>query len=190
MGSASSSPLQPATTAASPSPTDEASQFDLPLHHILMEAVVLLRSELRDCLARVRGVLVRAEDALGKLQTEPLVPELVVGSFECVDVCASYEQESSMVVDDEVAVKLMMKADIEPIVDKAPEESSVVGEDYNFGCYSPRNRSCLPLLHALPVVSECEGIASIMALALHIMPELQELCGEPSPSSPLSTMHL
>jgi hypothetical protein len=48
---------------------------------------VLLRSELHDCLARVQGVLVRAEDALGKLQTVPLLPKLVVRSFGRVDVC-------------------------------------------------------------------------------------------------------
>jgi hypothetical protein len=150
---------------------------------------VLLRSELRDCLARVQGVLVRAEDALGKL-TVPLLPELVVGSFERVDVCTSYEQESSVVVDDEMALELMTKADVEAIVDKVPEESSEVGEDYIFGCYSPRARSCSPLQPAVPAVSECEGIAAIMAPVLHIMPELQELCGEPSPSSSLPTMHL
>jgi hypothetical protein len=35
-------------------------------------------------------------------------------------VCASYEQESSVVVDDEMALELMTKADVESIVDKAP----------------------------------------------------------------------
>jgi hypothetical protein len=155
-----------------------------------MEEVLLLRSELRDCLARVRDVLVRAEEALGNLQMVPLLPELVVGSFEHVDVCASCEQESSVVVNDEVAMELMMKVDVEAIVDKVLEESSEVGEDYIFGCYSPRARSCSPLQSAMSGVSECEGIAVIMAPVLHIMPELQDLCGEPSPSPPLSTVHL
>jgi hypothetical protein len=113
----------------------------------------------------------------------------VVGSFEHVDVCASYEQESSVVVDDEVAMELMTKVDIESIIDKAPEDSSEVGEDYIFGCYSPHARSCLPLQPAMPVVSECESIAIIMALVLHIM--LRTCVGsEPLPSPPLSMMHL
>jgi hypothetical protein len=51
-----------------------------------MEEVVLLRSELSDCLARVWSVLVRAEDTIGKLQVVSLLPELQVSSFEGADV--------------------------------------------------------------------------------------------------------
>jgi hypothetical protein len=49
-----------------------------------------------------------------------------VGSFECVDVCASYEQQSSVVVDDNAVAGMISKA-------QAEEDESVVGEDCIFG---------------------------------------------------------
>jgi hypothetical protein len=63
----------------------------MPLQHVLVEEAMLLRSELRDCLACVQRVLVRAEEALGKLQVVSLVPELHVGPLENVKMCASWD---------------------------------------------------------------------------------------------------
>jgi hypothetical protein len=152
------------------------------LEPFLVKEVVLLRSELRDCLARVQSILVRAEDALGKLQVVPLLPELQVGSFKRVDVCASSEHEFSVVVDDEVVAEMMSKAE-------APEESFVGGEDCIFGCYSPRDKPCPLPQPAMLVAYVSEDIDVIVAPVMHIMPELQELCGEASPSH-LSTVEL
>jgi hypothetical protein len=50
---------------------------------------MLIRSELRDCLARVQNVLLRVERALGKLQLLPLLPRLEIDSFEHMDMWAS-----------------------------------------------------------------------------------------------------
>jgi hypothetical protein len=154
------------------------------LQHALVEEAVMLRSKLRDCLAHVHSVLVRAEGALDKLQLVPLLPELQVDTLECVDVCASCESTerelSVVVVDNKVA-------DIEATVDKAAEESFVVGEDCIFGCFFPRARFCLSSQHVVSVTSVCEDIDGIMAPVMRIMAELQKLCGEPSPS--LSMVH-
>jgi hypothetical protein len=152
------------------------------LESVLVKEVVLLRSELRDCLAHVQSILVRAEDALGKLQVVPSLPELQVGSFKRVDVCAASEHEYSVVADDEVVDEMMSKTE-------APEESFVGGEDYIFGCYSPRDRPCPLSQPAMSVASVSEDIDVIMAPVMHIMPELQELCGEASPSH-VSTVEL
>jgi hypothetical protein len=80
----------------------------------------------------------------------------------------------------------MSKADIEA-VDKAPEESLVVGEVCTFGCFSPRARyqSSQP---AMPVASEHEEIDVILAPVMHIMPELQELLVEPSPPPTIGSL--
>jgi hypothetical protein len=40
------------------------------------------------------------------------------------------------------------------------------------------------------VVSQCEDIIVIMVLVMQIMPELQDLGGEPSPSPPLFMVHV
>jgi hypothetical protein len=74
------------------------------------------------------------------------------------------------------------KAAVEAIAEEAPQKSSVVGEDCIFGCFSPRARSYLSPQPALPGVSKCEDITVTMAPVMQIMPDLQELCGEPSPS--------
>jgi 3-deoxy-D-manno-octulosonate 8-phosphate phosphatase KdsC-like HAD superfamily phosphatase len=54
-----------------------------------------------------------------------------------VDVFASREDESSAVGDDDVVVEMMSKVGIQAIVDEAAKESSVVGEECTFGCFSP-----------------------------------------------------
>jgi hypothetical protein len=153
------------------------------VQQILMEDVRLLRSELRDCLARVRSVLVRAENALDKLQVMPLLPELHVGSMVHVDVCVACEEESSVVVDDDVVTEMMSKTSIEASVVEAPKESFDDGDDCIFGCFSPRATSSSPLQLAMPVASQPEDIVVTMAPVMRIMPELQNLCGEPSPLS-------
>jgi hypothetical protein len=168
----------PVNDPTPPTPTnDDVIPTDMPLQHVLVEEAMLLRSELRDCLARVQRVLVRAEDALGKLQVVSLVPELHVGPLENVKMCASWdsiEHESYVVgVDDAVA---------RVAIDNSLEESSVVEEECIFGCFSPRVGPCL-LSPVGSVASECEDIAVIMAPVMQIMPELQELCKEPSPPS-------
>jgi hypothetical protein len=114
-----------------------------------------------------------------------MLPELQVSSFEGADVCAACEQESCTVIDDDVVAEVTSKAVVEVIAEEAPQESSVAREDCIFGCFSPRARSCSSPQPALPDVSECEDITVIMPPVMQIMPDLQELCGEPSPS-PLS----
>jgi hypothetical protein len=135
---------------------------------------MLPRSELRDCLVRVRSVLVKAENVIDKLQ---VLPELQVGSLVHVDMCAAYEHESSVVVNDDVVTEIMLKSSIEAFVVEAPKDSYDDGDDCIFGCFSPR----------ATVVSPSEDIVVIMAPVMQIiMPELQNLCGEASPSPSLS----
>jgi hypothetical protein len=152
-----------------------------------VKEAVLLRLELRDCLARVQSVLVRAEGTLGKLQSVPLLPEFQVASWDVHAPCESTERESTE-QDDDVFAELMSmsKAGIKA-VDKAPDESLVVGEVCTFGCFSPRARyqSSQP---AMPVASEHEEIDGILAPVMHIMPELQELLVEHSPPSMIGSL--
>ena len=64
-------------------PANDATPTDVPQQLVLMEQVVLLRTELQDCLARVGSVLANAEAALAKLQVVPimsLLPEIHVNS--------------------------------------------------------------------------------------------------------------
>jgi hypothetical protein len=70
-----------------------------------------------------------------------------------MDVCSSYEQELSVVVDDEAVPEMTSKADIEDFVEKALEDSCVVVDDCILGCYSPHSRPCPPLLPSMSVVS-------------------------------------
>ena len=56
-----------------------------------------------------------------------------------------------------------------------------------YGCTSPRGRPSTSPLPAGSSASEGEAIVRIVAPVLHIMPELQELCGEPA--SPMSMVH-
>jgi hypothetical protein len=57
-----------------------------------------------------------------------------------------------------------------------------------FGCFSPRVGPCTGPHCDVPVAYESEDAGEIMAPVTEIMPELQELCGKPSPS--LSMLHL
>jgi hypothetical protein len=60
------------------------------MHNVRMEDAELIPVELRDCLSRVRSVLVRGEGALRKLQVVPVVPlvhELQVGSIYETEGC-------------------------------------------------------------------------------------------------------
>jgi hypothetical protein len=111
-----------------------------------MEEVMFLRSELCDCIGLIHSDLVKVEDAMGKLQVVPLLPKLQVGSFEHMGVCSSFEQELSVVVDDEAIPEIMSKADVEDFVDKALEDSCVRGwRSLHFWLL-------LPSFQALPIV--------------------------------------
>jgi hypothetical protein len=67
------------------------------------------------------------------------------------------------------------------------QESFVVGEECIFGSFSPRARSCPPPHRDVPIACESEHADEIRAPVMEIMPELQELCEEPSP---MSMLHL
>ncbi|VAH47703.1 unnamed protein product [Triticum turgidum subsp. durum] len=78
---------KPCDDAAKPNPAPasevDATPVDVQLQPVLAEETELLRTELRDCLARVESVLGRAEAALAKLEVVPavsLLPELQIGS--------------------------------------------------------------------------------------------------------------
>jgi hypothetical protein len=64
----------------------------------------------------------------------------------------------------------------------------VVGVECIFGRFPPSGRLCVSLQPDVPVPCKCEYIEGIMAPLIQIMPQLQELCGEPSP--PMSIVHL
>jgi hypothetical protein len=61
------------------------------------------------------------------------------------------------------------------------------GEECIFGSLSPRARSCPSPHHDVPIACESEDVDEIRAPVMEIMPELQELCEEPSP---MSILHL
>jgi hypothetical protein len=94
------------------------------------------------------------------------LPEFQVASWDVHAPCESTKQ------DDDVVAELMWmsKADTEA-VDKAPEESLIVGEVCTFGCFSPRARY-LSSQPAMPVAFEHEDIDGILTSVMHIMPEL------------------
>ncbi|KAF7104256.1 hypothetical protein CFC21_105164 [Triticum aestivum] len=123
----------------------------------LVEETEMLRTELRDCLARVGSVLGRAEAALAKLEVVPDVsslPELQIGS----------------VPDGSLLSKIQI--------------GFVDGEAGMYGDLSPRATACRLPLPVVSIASRSEFVIEVMAPVLQIMPELQKLCGEPT--SPIS----
>jgi hypothetical protein len=68
-----------------------------------------------------------------------------VSSLERVELssCESIEHELDAVVEDDVVSMMGSKPCNEAIVGKTLEESSVVGEEFHFGCFSPRVGSCM-----------------------------------------------
>lgn len=159
------------------------------LDSALQSQFALLRMELLQLVAD------RIEEVSRPLREEVAAFKLllahVTDSLERADSfasCESTEQESCVLVDDDAVVEMTLKVGEEAIVGKAPEESTEVGEECIFGCFSPRARSCPSPQLDVMVASECVDISRIMAPVMQIMPELQQLCVEPSP--PLSMVHL
>jgi hypothetical protein len=121
----------------------------------------------------------RIKEVLRPLSEEVATIKILLASvtipLERVDLCASHEsakKEVSMVVDVEEVAEMTSNVGDEVIVDKAQDESSVVREDCVFGSFSPRAKSC-------PSPRPDVSVAPVML----IMPEQQEICGEPSPQS-------
>jgi hypothetical protein len=112
-----------------------------------------------------------------------------IGSLESVDLssCESTVHELFAVVEDDAVSMMVSKACDEAIVGNTLEESSVVGEECHFGCFSPRVGSCMSQQPHVSVGSGCEDNDRIMTPVMQIIPELQELCSQ---TSPLSMVHL
>jgi hypothetical protein len=88
-----------------------------------------------------------------------------------------------VVDDDDAVIEMELKAD-DGVFGNAQEESYVAEEECIFGCFSPLAKSCSSQRPDVSVASRSVDMAPV----IQIMPELQELCGEPSP--PLSLVHL
>ena len=139
--------------------TDVQFQFVSAQQVGLAEETELLRTELRDCVARVGSVLVRAEAALAKLEVVPDVsslPQLQIG------------------------VAPDLSPSLEILVGSADGEAGMYGD------LSPRATSCWLPLPVVPIASGREAVVEVVAPVLQIMPELQKLCGKPT--SPISTV--
>jgi hypothetical protein len=64
--------------------------------------------------------------------------------LECADLytsCEFTEKESSVVVVDDADTEMALRIGDDTMVGKALEESSLVGDECIFGCFSPRART-------------------------------------------------
>lgn len=169
----------------SPSGCCKGSNANIGLDPALQSQFALLRTEI------LQLVAVRIEEVARPLREEAAKFKLLLarvtesmGRADLFASCESYEQEPSVVVDDDVVDMMASKVDDEAINGKAHGEADLVGEECFFGCLSPRV-SPSPQ-HDVSVAPECEGNGGIMPV-IQIMPDLQELCEDPSP--PLSMVH-
>jgi hypothetical protein len=101
------------------------------------------------------------------------------------------EEVSRPLLEEVAAIKLLLArvtGSLKRTFDESVEqESFVVGEECIFGSFSPRARSCPSPHRDVPIACESEHADEIRAPVMEIMPELQELCEEPSP---MSMLHL
>jgi hypothetical protein len=151
---------------------------DVPLQHVLGEEAMSLHSEHRNCLPSIQSVLVREEDSISKLQVVPLLPALQLGSLERVDMCGGREKESYVVAE------MMLKANVEEIL-KSPKGVIRAWSKLHLWLFLP---SCQVLAIAAARYLGCFSVGDIvviMALVMHIIPDLLELCGEPLTYVPL-----
>jgi hypothetical protein len=119
-----------------------------------------------------------------EVATIKLLLARVASSLDRTDLCSS-KRELSVVVDVDAGDEMTSEAADVAILCETLEETSVVGDDSSFGCFSHRART---FPSHVPVASKCKGIDGIMVPVMKIMPELQELCGEPSsPTSMVQT---
>ncbi|KAM0847254.1 hypothetical protein ACQ4PT_055136 [Festuca glaucescens] len=124
-------------------------------------------------------------DAPQELVGQPDVPSTSKELEDTGATCTKKALGIPVVVDDDAVVVMASKTADEAIDGKALGKSDMVGEQCFFGCLFPRaSPSPQP---DVPVPSECEDIDGIMPV-IQIMPDLQELCEDPSP--PLSLVHL
>jgi hypothetical protein len=113
--------------------------------------------------------------------------------MELLQLVTKHIEEVSRPLLEEVATMKLLLARVARCLERtsgesARQESFVVGEECIFGSFSPRAKPCSLPHHDGPISCESKVVDETMTPVLEIMPELQELCGEPSPS--MSMLHL
>jgi hypothetical protein len=93
------------------------------------------------------------------------------------------EEVSRPLLEEVATIKLLLArvtGSLECTSDESAEhESSVVGEECIFGCFSPRGRPCPSSHRDMSVACESMDVDEITAPVMEIIPELHELCGSP-----------
>jgi hypothetical protein len=107
--------------------------------------------------------------------------------MELLQLVNVHVEEASRPLREEVANLKLLLAHVAGSLEHTPgesveQESYVVEEECSFGCFSPHARPCTGPHCDVPVAYESEDTDEIMTPVMEIMPELQELCGKPSPS--------